>query len=348
VIVPLGLVVRRVWTKPPSSVRVASLLVALVAYGTSGFLFFEVEGRPDLTVLDALWWTSATLTTVGYGDIFPMTTEGRFLVAVPMMVLGIGLFGYVLSIAAVHLVETRSKETMGMASLSLRDHLLVVNFPNLAKIERLLDEVRGSSVLGAGTEVVIIDEDLAQLPVELASRDGVHFVRGNPARDETLSRASIDGATRAFVLSKRPGDPHSDDLAIAIALAIEARKPSIHSVVECVDVASEEVLRKAGSNSVVCGSRFDAHFLGAEMAMPGAQDVVDQLLSTRVGPALEFVPAGASTTFGDAAGATRARGQIALGLRRRGEVRLNPPDGEPIVGGDELIVMGASPAKARG
>lgn len=345
-IVPLKLILRRTIHRPPSLVRVVSLLIAVIAYGTSGFLFFEVEARPDLAAEDALWWTLVTLTTVGYGDVFPMTAGGRFLVAVPVMVLGIGLLGYVLSIAATRLVEAKTKEMMGMAKLDLEGHLVVVNFPNLAKIERLLDEIASSSVLGGEMDVVLIDEDLPQLPMELASRDNLHFVRGNPARDETLSRASLDGAARAFILSKRPGDPHSDDLAIAIALAIEARRPSIHSVVECVDVASEEVLRKAGCNSVVCAARFDAHFLGAEMAMQGAQEVVDQLLTTRSGPPLAFLPIDGAKTVGEAATARRAKGKLVLGLRRGGKIRLNPPETEALRAGDELVVLGPEPKGA--
>jgi voltage-gated potassium channel len=41
---------------------------------------------------DALWWTVATLTTVGYGDLYPVTSEGRLLAGLAM-VAGVGLFG---------------------------------------------------------------------------------------------------------------------------------------------------------------------------------------------------------------------------------------------------------------
>jgi voltage-gated potassium channel len=341
-IVQLALRLRRVARHPPSVVRVAALLIAVIAYGTSGFLFFEVEQRPELRWEDALWWTLVTLTTVGYGDVFPMTAGGRFAVALPVMVLGIGLLGYVLSIAATALVEARTKEVTGMATLELKGHLIVINHPSPAKVERLLDELAGSVVLGEDQEVVVIDESLPQLPPELARRAGIHFVRGDPARDETLTRAAIDHAARAVILSKIPGDPHSDHLTAAVVLAIEARCRTVHTVAECVDPASAELLRKAGCNSVVCASRFDAHVLGAEMAMPGAQDVFEMLLSTRRGPQLLFIAAAEHATFGAACSALRSGGRFPIGLRRGGAVRLGPADGEALTPADELVVLCSS------
>jgi voltage-gated potassium channel len=54
------------------------------------------EARADnaniLTASDALWWSYVTVTTVGYGDRFPVTTSGR-VVGVAMLTIGVGLFG---------------------------------------------------------------------------------------------------------------------------------------------------------------------------------------------------------------------------------------------------------------
>jgi voltage-gated potassium channel len=53
------------------------------------------RGNPDAnitTAVDALWWSYVTMTTVGYGDFYPVSTEGRLIAAVLMMA-GVGLFG---------------------------------------------------------------------------------------------------------------------------------------------------------------------------------------------------------------------------------------------------------------
>jgi len=77
------------------SAALAALLmtVLLVVLASIGILQFEDVADANIkTAEDALWWTMATITTVGYGDRYPVTTEGRAL-AVGLMVAGVGLAG---------------------------------------------------------------------------------------------------------------------------------------------------------------------------------------------------------------------------------------------------------------
>jgi voltage-gated potassium channel len=59
----------------------------------AAILHFEVHADGNIkTADDAVWWALVTITTVGYGDRFPVTTEGR-VIAVVLMFAGVGLFG---------------------------------------------------------------------------------------------------------------------------------------------------------------------------------------------------------------------------------------------------------------
>lgn len=74
------------------------IVIAIIAFGT--LLIFEIETQYDnsqiKTYTDALWWTVATITTVGYGDIVPVSEIGR-LVSIVFMFTGITLLGVILS-----------------------------------------------------------------------------------------------------------------------------------------------------------------------------------------------------------------------------------------------------------
>lgn len=71
----------------------ASLVaILLVVFCSVAILQFETEAGSNIkTAEDAVWWSIATITTVGYGDRFPVTTEGRFVAAI-LMCAGVGLF----------------------------------------------------------------------------------------------------------------------------------------------------------------------------------------------------------------------------------------------------------------
>jgi voltage-gated potassium channel len=315
-------------------------MLAILAYGTAGYLYFELPENPSLTWLDGAWYSVVTMTTVGYGDFFPKTFGGRVLVALPLMVVGIGTLGYVLSLAASALVQAKSKELHGMAKISVAGHLVIINFPSLAKVERVLSELRADAAFG-DRDIVLIDEDLVELPPELVSQ-GLRYVRGNPTRDETLNRANIDESAHVMVLSKEPGNPHSDNLSVAITLAIEARHPTVHSVVECVDYSAQELLKKAGCNAIVCTSRFDAHFLSNELLNPGVQEVVDELTSNLHGQQIYITELARSEglTFSKIADHCKKQGHLAIGVRRDGVKELNVADDVKLAKGDAVISIG--------
>ena len=327
--------------RPPAPIRVGLLLVSLLAYGATGFLYFELPGNPKLTWLDGIWYAVVTVTTIGYGDLFPVTTGGRYLVAIPLMLFGIGLVAYVLSLAASSLVEAKSKESRGMSHHVLKNHLVMFNFPGADKVHRLLDELEVDERFDGNSPKVLIDETLAELPPELERRHVV-FVRGNPTRDETLTRASLDHAAYAVVLTKKTGATDPDNNNVAITLAIEARAPHVFTVVECEDYSTHELLKKAGCDGIVCTSRFDAHFLTHELLNPGIQEVVDQLTSNLKGQQLQLVKySGAEPmAFGKLAESCREQGHIAIGLQSGTASEFNVPDERLVKRGDSIVSIG--------
>ncbi len=88
------------------STYVAGTAVMAVGLGAVAVLDAEQDAANAniLTFGDALWWAATTVTTVGYGDRYPVTTPGRF-VAVTLMVVGIALVGAVTASIAAWMVE---------------------------------------------------------------------------------------------------------------------------------------------------------------------------------------------------------------------------------------------------
>jgi voltage-gated potassium channel len=84
----------------------ALLALLLIVFCSIAILEFEtVPGSNIRTAEDAVWWSFTTITTVGYGDRYPVTPEGRF-IAVVLMCAGVGLFGTLSGFFAAWFLET--------------------------------------------------------------------------------------------------------------------------------------------------------------------------------------------------------------------------------------------------
>ena len=81
-----------------------------VSAGAIGIYIVEhnVEGTKITSIGDAFWWAIATVTTVGYGDVYPVTVEGR-IIATCLMIVGIAILGILISTLGASLIESRLK-----------------------------------------------------------------------------------------------------------------------------------------------------------------------------------------------------------------------------------------------
>ncbi len=105
--------------RAPCAFWAASLFAILVTiFGSVGILHLEqAEGSNIQTAEDALWWSFVTITTVGYGDHFPVTSSGRVLASL-LMFAGIGLFGtYTAFVASAFLAPGEKEQEREMAEI---------------------------------------------------------------------------------------------------------------------------------------------------------------------------------------------------------------------------------------
>ena len=89
-------------------------IIAILMVIFSSISILQVEDSPNSnikTAEDALWWAYVTITTVGYGDKFPVTTEGRMIAAL-LMTVGVGLFGTFTGFVASWFVQPKNQSNV--------------------------------------------------------------------------------------------------------------------------------------------------------------------------------------------------------------------------------------------
>lgn len=104
--------VQHVFKNRTQGTLTAAAVIAILMVIFSSIAILQVENDPNSnikTAEDAIWWAYVTITTVGYGDKFPVTTEGRIIAAL-LMTVGVGLFGTFTAFLASWFVDQTKKE----------------------------------------------------------------------------------------------------------------------------------------------------------------------------------------------------------------------------------------------
>ncbi len=121
-----------------NSRRLRTILLALIFFiGIFGYLFYVSEPQVK-TFGDGIWWALVTITTVGYGDITPLTTLGR-VVAGLLMLLGLGLIATITAIVSAKFIQNYVD---GHTNDDVLDKLQELE-AEIEKIEELEDNVLG-------------------------------------------------------------------------------------------------------------------------------------------------------------------------------------------------------------
>ena len=315
--------------------RLMGVIVLLVLVGAVGLTSFE-ENR---SFPDALWWAIVTVTTVGFGDISPVSLGGRLIGAV-LMVFGIGVLGMFTATIAGVFVEKRLRKERGMGSYDLDGHIILCEWNDRTK--EILKDLRADP-RAAGVPIVLV----ADIDVKPVVDEHLYFVRGD-LTEEHLRRAGIEKAATVVIVGDRTLDYVARDAkAVLSVLTVESLNPDVYSIVE---LASEENVRhceRAHADEIIVGAEFSSRVISTATLDHGISTVLRELLSAQVGQDLITVPVPPGLAgrpfFELFCDMKREHGMIVLAILRHGggDVVTNPESDTVVESADRLVVVSA-------
>jgi len=261
----------------------------------------------SLSALDALYYTTVTLSTTGYGDIVPVTDGARLVNALFVTPVRI-LFVVILVGTTIQALTERSRKEIRLARwrTRMRDHVIVLGYGTKGR-----NAVRELRLKGLGADrVLVVDRNPAATAD--AARDGYLSVTGDVTRSETLVTALAERARTVVVAVDR------DDTAILATLALRRCNPGATVVATAREVEHADLLRQSGADSVVVTSETSGRLLGLAADNPAAVEVVEDLVSFGTGLDLHDRP----VTEQEVGLAPGALGTPVLAVQRAGRTLL--------------------------
>lgn len=314
------------------------IFIAVFLYSSIGFYLAEKNVQENISLLDAAWWALVTMTTVGYGDLSPQTSAGRFLVGYPTLIIGVALLGYLLSLIANYVFESHLSARKGKKPMKFTKHVLIIRFNSLPNILKMVKELEQDPLTNK-CKIVVIDPHLDDFPQELINL-GIKFIHGDPAKLTVLERANFREAKSAIILADR-SDPEKSDLKnLAVTLTIESEAPQIHTVVECLDAEHVQFFKKAGCDSVVCMSSLSGQIMTQEIQDPGISLVLKELTSNTLGKQFYLIPLNAHIkTYGEIFDHFNPQKSVLAGIMRDEKTHILPDKQMNIKAGDQAIFI---------
>lgn len=306
----------------------AAVVVAIL-FGAVGFALIE-----GWSILDSLYVSAQTVTTVGYGDLTPATRNGRIFSTV-FMLAGVGVVLYALTTTVHAIVQSELVATFGQRRISrrmskLRDHFIICGAGRVGS-----HLVRG--LLGGSETFIVIERD-AQKVAELTDLGVIVLVR-DATLEESLREAGVERARG--LAACLPDDADN----VYVVLTARDLNPHMHIVARAAEEQAEPKLIRAGANRVVAPTIIGGHRMAMALTKPAVDDFLGSITANKLELAFEQLEVDAASTLaGRKLSETTIRSEldiVVVSIRRGdGEILFNPSGEAMIQSGDLLIAIG--------
>lgn len=309
---------------------VVSGLLGVLSLGTIGYMVIE-----GWHIVDALYMTMITVTTVGFGEVHPLSDIGRIF-TVFVLLLSLGIVTYGVSSAVEYVVtgqvlmkldERHKREQLS----KMKHHFIVVGFGRVGR------EV-AAAFARESVPFVVIDSKLDVL--ELAQELGYLAIEGSATEDETLLKAAID---RARGLVACAGTDATNVYAVLTARGLNEK---LLIIARAIDDHSESKMLRAGANRVISPYVLSGRRMADLAVRPHVVDFLDLTsASSEIEQALSevIVDEGSiivNQTIGQVDLRRRTGANILALFLPNGEWVSNPTASTLLEPGTRLIVLG--------
>jgi voltage-gated potassium channel len=308
-----------------------AVLLLIVAIGMAGFHYLE-----GWTWFDGFYMVVTTFTTIGYGEVHPLSPAGR-LFNVFLILIGVGVVFLIIGALTQSVIEFEFNHIFGRR-----------------KMEREISRLTGHYIIcGAGRVGRSVARELARKPAPFVViesdplkadkfRDlGWLIIVGDATKEHVLREARIDTAAGLVAAST------TDAINTYIVLNARGLNTNLKIIARASEEDAEKHLKTAGADSVISPYNFAGYRIAHTFLRPNVLDFIEiaMLQNQELGLEIEEIPIPADSRFANKTVRDSHIRQeldvIVLAIKHSGQpMRFNPKSDDMIYAGDQIVVMG--------
>jgi voltage-gated potassium channel len=257
------------------------IIIFLVAILTSAALLVHlIEHRHNSqfsNLFDAFWWAIVTLSTVGYGDITPVSTIGKLITSLYILASVITVSLITASISSFY-ISKLIQEGKGLSQIKHEQHVVLLGWNSSGN--RIIEHLNQHLPKVPLTMVNQLAEEAVNELLHLF-KDKLSFVRGDFTREAILKRANISAARAVIIIpdtSTTQSEASLDERNLLAVLTVKAIAHSTNVVVYSHSLESRPHLKRAGADAVITPENWLASTLAAQVSHPGINELLGKML----------------------------------------------------------------------
>jgi voltage-gated potassium channel len=241
--------------------RILVLVVSILTFGTIGYMWLS-----NVSIIDALYMTVITVTTVGFGELHPFSPEEKVF-TIFLILTSITVFGYAISAFSEYLVsgeffERFKHKRVEKKIAKLKGHTIVCGYGRNGK----------QAIVKLGNyhmKYVVVERNKEM--IELLDTNEILNIEGDATLDETLQRAGIENASN--LITALPSD--ADNLFVV--LTANQLNPTCRIISRASNESSYSKLKIAGADNVIMPDKLGGNHMASLVATPDVIEFVDRL-----------------------------------------------------------------------